>query len=133
MDLTELFAQQQKEMEHFKALRNETWSNLKKEHETLAESFGGRANMPEEYRKRMEDQDANFRKEWSMEDGTRHKDIIEHHAKQREAITGKKSDTPAQAKQQEKDMISEKQKELEKIIAMQQAIRKKNEERKRKR
>ncbi|EHQ29799.1 hypothetical protein [Mucilaginibacter paludis] len=133
MDLTELFAKQQQEIEDFKKLRDATWSNLKKEHETLTAAFGGRANMPEEYRKRIDGQVADFSKEWSMQGGTRHNDIVEQHAKQREAITGKKSETPAQAKQQEKDMISEKQKDLQKIIAMQQAIRIKNEQKKRKR
>lgn len=133
MNLTELFAQQQKEIENFKTLRDETWSNLKNEHETLIEAFGGRATMPEEYRKRIDDQIANFSKEWSMEGGLRHNDIIDQHNKQREAITGKKNETLGQPKQQETDMISEKQKKLEKIIAQQQAIRKKNEERKKSR
>ena len=133
MNLAKLYEQQQEDIERFKAVRDKTWTDMQKNHAELSAAFGGKEKLPDEYRKRMDEQIKTYQKEWSMEGGERLDAIKEQHAKQREAITGKKSDTPEQAKRQEKDMITEKQKELKKIIAMQQAIKKKNEEKKRKR
>lgn len=132
MTLPELHEQQQREIEELKANRDKAWATLHKEHQEITAAFGNKENLPEDSRKRMDAQIASYHREWATDTGEHFQAIRAQHEKQREQLGGK----PAPAKQAQEpkndnDQLTERQIEMQKIIAQQQAIRRRNQERKR--
>jgi hypothetical protein len=135
MNLPELYEQQERELEQFKALRDMAWVGLQKEQSEIAAAFGSKENLPEDLQNRFTEQIDNYNREWALETGERYQEIAHKHEKERQAISGKATPVKPKSEAMEKkitDPLSdEKQKELQKIIRQQQAIRKRNEEKKR--
>ena len=134
MTLPELYEQQQRERDHFEALRQKHWDDLQKEQQQITGAFGSKENLPEDYRKRMDEQVKNYHQEWASETGQRHLELTAYHHDQRAAITGQPVNTQQKVQRGAKpdnERLSEKQAEMQKIIAQQQAIRKRQQEKKR--
>lgn len=136
MTLTELYERQQNEIEQFKALRDKIWSGLIEEQRHIAEAFGGEEKLPDDMRKRFDDQKATYNHEWAMETGQRFQEMRHLHEQQRENMTGIPVSAPhlsGSSNNASPDPLTDKQTEMQKIIAQQQAIRKRQQENKRKR
>src|SRR5258708_5150887 len=87
MTLPELYEQQQRELEQYKALREQVWAKLYQEQQGVIGAFG-KDNLPEELQKRLDEQIFNHHKEWATNTGERYQHMQQHHEKQREALIG---------------------------------------------
>ncbi|QEC79338.1 hypothetical protein [Mucilaginibacter ginsenosidivorax] len=136
MTLPELYEQQQREIEQFKTIRDKAWADLRKEQEEIIGAFGSEDNLPEDIRKRMDNQMNSYLNTWSMEGGEHYEAIMKRHDEQRELMGVKSVPGKLQPKPETKndsDQLTERQIELQKIIRQQQAIRARQQEQKRKR
>lgn len=123
MSLVDLFRKQQLDLDGFGALRDKAWEDLKKRHTAIATSYGGDDNLPKNVREQFNNDIANYTQEWSTEGGTRYQDVVDHHQKQREAVTGIKSEPkPKEQRKVQSDAISDKQDKLANLIRVQKAI-----------
>ena len=123
MDLADLFKKQQQDLESFKTIRDNAWKEMKERHDNIIAAFGSIENLTDEYQTRITSDISNYHKEWAVETGTRYKDIIAQHEKQRRAITGNKPEPKPQNKPKaDNDNLSDKQAKLANLIKVQKAI-----------
>jgi len=134
MTLPELYEQQQRELEQFKVTRDKALGDLQKAQQATMTAFGGKEKLSEDISKRFDHQIENYHQEWALETGQRHLEITAHHQNQRAAITGQPVNTQTKTRLEMKfdnDHVTDKQIEMQKIIAQQQAIRKRQQGKKR--
>src|SRR4051812_3526154 len=127
MTLEELHAKQRKDLEAYRVARDQSWQDMKKGHTQIIEAVGGITNVPDSVKQQMAKDELQYNKEWTMYVGERHQAMLDTHKKEREAITGKsKYKEPSKAKEKKNPLSDQQQDKLTKIIAQQQAIRKRN-------
>ena len=132
MTLDELFRQQERDIKAYETVRDKTWLELRQRHVQITESFGG--YLPEDQQKVIDREIDDYKREWSMYTGETHRALVAKHKLQRENLLGKAAPLKHKSPQnQEINPLSERQENLKKIIAQQQAIRQRTQEKKRKR
>jgi phosphopantetheinyl transferase (holo-ACP synthase) len=135
MTLPELYEQQRKEWEHYQEQQLKAWQTLQKQHEAIAAAFGGKEHLSPSWQKQIDSQIANYHAEWANDSGQRHQEIVLKHEQQRVGLSGNPippvKQQAAIVSPQANDNLSDRQEQLQKIIAQQQAIRKRQQEKKR--
>ncbi len=124
MDLADLFKKHHEELKNFATLRDNIWAEMKERHNNLISAFGNFGNLPDYQQNQINREILNYHEEWALETGTRFKDIIAQHEKQRNNITGNKPEPKPQKEQPkaQNDNLSDKQAKLANLIKVQKAI-----------
>lgn len=123
MSLVDLYKKQQQDLDGFGALRDKVWADMKERHTFITASYGGAEQLPKDVKAQFSKDVDNYSLEWSTEGGTRYQDVLAQHEKQREAITGVKSEAkPKDQPKAQSDTFSDKQEKLANLIRMQKAI-----------
>jgi hypothetical protein len=88
MDLMDFYERQQQDFERFKVLRDKAWQQILVDNENLAAAYGGKENLSPDAAKSYHERINNFNAEWSMDGGSKYKDLLDQHDKQLRQITG---------------------------------------------
>ena len=107
MNLMDLYERQQQEIDRFKVLRDQVWQKVLNENEKLVAAFGDKETLNTDAKALYNGRIDAFNVEWSLDNGTRYRDMLNEHKKQIQQITGK---TEQEQSPDEKEVLPRKEK-----------------------